>query len=176
MAMMMVLVFLMRNKMLITQSALKELFDFDESTGIFVRKKSNNRWHAGKVAGSIDAKGYRVISIDNKAYKAHRLAWLYVYGVWPTNDIDHKDHNTLNNQIKNLRDVTMTGNQQNRIKANKNNGSSLLGAHFHSRTGKYQVKITVDGKSEYLGLFDTSEEAHAVYISAKRQCHGTCTI
>ncbi len=160
----------------ITQSVLKELFDYDENTGIFVRKKSSNRWHSGKVAGSVDAKGYCVISIDSKAYKAHRLAWLYVYGVCPTNDIDHKDHDTLNNRIANLRDVTMTGNQQNRIKANKNNRSSLLGANFHPHTGKYQVQINVDGKPKYLGLFDTPEEAHAVYISAKREYHKTCNI
>jgi len=131
----------------------------------------------GSIAGHIRKDGYLHIKIDGKSYLAHRLAWLYVHGVWPTEDIDHRFHNTLDNRIGELRDVSNHENMQNRIKANNNNISTgLLGATFHKATGKYSAEITFDGKRKYLGLFASAEEAHAAYLSAKRIHHSTCTI
>lgn len=104
------------NKIEITQEFLKEILDYNSETGIFVYKnrdkstfnnpsiatRVNNRY-AGKATGCIGKDGYVVISINNKLYKAHRLAWMYIYGKWPDDDIDHKDNIKHNNRIINLR-------------------------------------------------------------------------
>lgn len=80
--------------MTITAERLRELLEYDEDTGVFKRKaRTSNRISIGDIAGSSDAKGYVCIRVGGKTYKAHRLAWLYVYGEWPTGEIDHINHN-----------------------------------------------------------------------------------
>ena len=130
---------------------------------------SKRTWRAGSFT-----QGYIQIRIDGSLYYAHCLAWLYVYGVWATNQLDHKDTIRHHNWIENLRDVTNSENAQNRIKANTNNSTGFLGVSLHH--GKYPATITIDGKNKYLGRFETPEEAHEVYLEAKRIHHSTCTI
>jgi hypothetical protein len=63
----------------------REVLDYDPQTGIFrwkERKEVPKFWntkYAGKIAGSLDD-GYINIGINRMIYKAHRLAWFYVYG------------------------------------------------------------------------------------------------
>ena len=90
---------------LITQSRLKSLLTYDADTGEFCWAVStSNRTPVGSVANCRDKNGYVVIRVDKKLYKAHRLAWLYEYGVWPTKNIDHINLNssTITNNIKSI--------------------------------------------------------------------------
>jgi hypothetical protein len=161
----------------ITQEKLKELLVYYPDIGIFVWRKSLNfRIVIGTTAGSINGGGYYHIQIDKKKYKSSRLAWLYEFGYWPHGEIDHINHNKMDNRICNLRDVTRSGNQQNKIKANRDSKSGLLGASFAKANGKYRAQITVNGIVKHLGFFDTAEEAHAAYLGAKRIQHSTCTL
>lgn len=159
---------------MLTQERLKKIIDYDQLTGIFIWKISRPKCHVGAIAGCLCKDGYVYVTIDKKRYEAHRLAWLFVYGVWPTNQTDHKDTIRHHNWIENLRDVTHSGNQQNRIMANANNKIGFLGVYL-SR-GKYMAQITVSGKNKFLGRFTTPEEAHQSYLAAKRIHHSTCTI
>ena len=161
----------------LTQSRLKELLDYNQETGIFTCKvaRANNSIPVGSIAGSL-SNGYIRICIYGRSYMAHRLAWLYVYGVWPDNEIDHKDTVKHHNWLNNLRDVTHSGNQQNVATARRNNKTGLLGSVFHKASGKYQAAIVISGKKQHLGIFSTPEEAHEVYLAAKRIHHSTCTI
>ena len=160
---------------MLTQERLKELLDYDPVVGIFIWKIARCNIRAGSIAGW-NSKGYTTIQVERKNYFAHRLAWLYVYGVWPTNDIDHRDHNKGNNKISNLRDVTATINGQNQITANIGNLSGFLGVTYDKQHCKYRAQIKVGGKQKYLGLFLTAENAHSAYLSAKRAFHLGCTI
>jgi len=160
---------------MITQAQLKELFSYDPETGVFTRKVTYGRWKAGMVAGTY-AHGYVQINIDHKLYYAHRLAWLYVHGEYPSGDIDHIDHNTSNNSMSNLRNITTGENLQNQIVAKKNNQSRFLGVHFHAEKKKYQARIQVAGKQRHLGYFDTPEFAYSAYVSAKRELHSANTL
>jgi len=169
---------LMKN---ITHKRLVELLFYDSESGIFTRKiatGNGGRWKVGSVSGSIHSKkqGYVEISVDGDIYYAHRLAWFYVYGEWPENDIDHKDHNTTNNSIYNLRDVTRSENMQNRIKAQKNNKTGMLGAHQRVDRKGIRSRISIGGKQVNLGVFETAELAHQAYIEAKRMHHATCQL
>jgi hypothetical protein len=150
---------------------LHELLSYDDMTGIFTWKLTGNS------AGNIGAHGYVILIIDKKRYLGHRLAWYWVHWKWPSNFIDHIDGCRSNNAIANLRDVTYSQNKQNTKRAYKNNKVGLQGVRVQRRhKTKFQAQITVNKRVMNLGFYDTPEEAHAVYIEAKRKYHECCTI
>jgi len=150
---------------MITKERLKKLFNYNPETGLFASKSVNRK------VGYINENGYVRMRISGKQYYAHQLAWMYVYDEFPIGEIDHINHNTSDNRIENLRHGTKSTNLHNQIKPHKNNKSGLLGVSIHSCTGKYRAQICVDSKIKHLGLFDTADEAHQAYISAKRMYH-----
>lgn len=157
-------------KPIVTQERLKEVLSYDPDTGLFRWKKSlSNRGPVGAIAGRVTQRGCIVIGIDTRPYKAHRLAFLYVNGEWPRNKVDHRDGDPTNNVWENLRDVTQKVNMENRRKPKSNNKSGLIGV----RTGKnkFYAHINLSGKNHYLGGYDTAQEAHAAYLTAKRKLH-----
>jgi len=114
----------------LTYDRLKEVLFYDQNTGIFLWKYSKQSRFVGEIAGSKNNKGYRSISIDGVLYKEHRLAWFYVYGKWPENEIDHINRIKIDNKISNLREVTKSQNRQN-INVKKNNKSGCRGVSWH---------------------------------------------
>jgi len=75
--------------------------------------------------------------------------------------IDHWDHDTLNNRRYNLKVVTRSGNLMNRKGANRNSNSGHRGVSLHTSTGKLQLRVTINGIQTYVGLFTTIEDALA---------------
>ena len=117
--------------------------------------------------------GYIVVGVRSHDYAAHRLAWLYVHGVWPVHEIDHINGVKSDNRICNLRDVPKAINSQNKRTTSKN----ISGLRGVSPSYKgWQARIVVDGASKYLGKFPTKEAAHAAYIDEKRRMHEGCAI
>lgn len=144
------------------QQRVMELLDYDQTTGIFVRRvRTSNRIKVGDIAGSKEKAGYLCIRLDGKTYKAHRLAWLYVYGDWPTKEIDHINGQKDDNRVANLRDVSKSVNQQNRktVRGYTKDGS------------RWKAQIRAAGKYTHLGCFGTEAEAHAAYQQAKNVMH-----
>jgi hypothetical protein len=160
----------------ITHERLKELLHYDEVTGVFTRKiDTGKRWKAGMEAGFFHAsRKYWYVSINGHQYLAHRLAWFYVHGEWPKDDIDHKRGKEAGNGIENLRDGSTLMNCQNRRVAQKNNASGYLGVS--KIRGSWRARITVNQRTVDLGCFGSPEEAHNAYLSAKRKLHNGCTI
>ncbi len=159
-----------------TSDELKQILDYNPETGIFIWKITIGRAKIGFVAGSIDKGGYIRICKDGKEYYAHRLAWFYIYGKWPNYQIDHINGDKIDNRIENLRDVMEFVNHQNLRKARVDNKAGHLGVGKMDRYQKYFSKISIAGKSIYLGSFETPEEAHQAYLDAKRKFHEGCTI
>jgi hypothetical protein len=161
----------------ITAHELRSILDYDPETGIF-RWRCNRgpRARAGNVVGSDDLYGYKTIRINKKSYKAHRLAWLHIYGFWPAGDVDHINGSRSDNRIINLRDVPRKMNLENQRLATNNRSTGLLGVYFDKRKGVYYSRISMHNKSVHLGSFRTPEEAQAAYIEAKRRMHLGCTI
>jgi len=95
--------------MSITAERLKELYLYNPEDGTFTRIKAagrHNRWGVGTIANHHDPiTGYNRIRIDGTLYSAHRLAWLYMTGSWPTHQIDHVDLDRANNAWRNLREA-----------------------------------------------------------------------
>ncbi|CAB4241124.1 HNH nuclease [uncultured Caudovirales phage] len=154
----------------LTHTRLKELLHYDPLTGIFTwRIYRSPVARVGDTAGTLDSHGHRQIGVQRKLYGAHRLAWFYVYGVWPKNDIDHMNRIKDDNRIKNLRDVPTALNCQNAVDARSNSKSKLLGVH--RKRYSFIAQIAVGGKKIHLGSFKTAEDAHAAYIAAKQKLH-----
>lgn len=74
--------------------------------------------------------------------------------------VDHINGNKLDNRKSNLREATHSQNGMNR-KPNKNSSHGYKGAVEES--GKYVSRISIEGKSIYIGTFNTAEEAAKAY-------------
>lgn len=156
---------------LLTQEYLKSILDYDLDTGIFTWKvKKSQVAKAGDVAGW-EYNGYREIEIDNKKYKAHRLAWLYVHGEMPKNLIDHIDNNRSNNKISNLREATYQTNSEN-YKTPKTNKSGVKNVSWYKKLNKWVVSISVEKTKKTIGYFDDLEFAELVAIEARNKYRG----
>jgi len=155
----------------LTQEYLKSILDYDLDTGIFTWKVSKaNRTKVGDVAGW-SYNGYREIEINNKAYKAHRLAWLYVYGEMPKNLVDHIDGNRSNNKISNLREATYQENSEN-YKTPKTNKSGVKNVSWYKSLNKWVVSISIRKTKKTVGYYDDLELAELVAIEARNKYRG----
>lgn len=165
---------------ILTAERLREVLDYDPETGVFTRKvRLAQRHHVGDRADFIvtggGLKGYYRVSLFSKRYLAHRLAWLYVHGHWPENEIDHRDGDPSNNRIGNLRDVATAINAQNKRNARSDNKSGLLGVTTFG-DGRFRASVHKDGRRVHVGMYETPEDAHAAYLKTKRKIHPGCTI
>ena len=153
---------------------LRQVLRYDPETGNFYwTHRDTIKKKLGTNASIVRSHGYLNICIDSTYYYTHRLAWFYVHGEWPK-VIDHIDGDKTNNRIENLRSVSQKCNVENVLKTRKHNKSGILGA-VKSKYGFY-ARLTSQGKQIYLGHYKTAEEAHNVYLKAKRQLHEGCTI
>jgi hypothetical protein len=155
----------------ITLQRLHEVLDYNPETGDFTHKAEGRR-----VGGQSKHLGYWVIGVCGRQYYGHRLAWFYVHGEWPK-FIDHINSDRVDNRLANLRNIEQRINNQNRRAAGKNNLCGFLGVSHEPRNASpWVARIWVDGKSKHLKACKTKEEAHAVYVAAKRRIHEGCTL
>src|SRR3990167_10490582 len=159
--------------MKLTQELLKERLKYDPLTGEFtwlVAPKGS--WASvGDLAGGHHPKGHRLIGIFGKFYKAYRLAFLYMTGEFPLEEIDHRDCDPSNNIWDNLRTCSHGENQQNKG-ISKNNSSGAKGVHFHKTNKRWEASVTHLGKQHYLGSYDNLELAELVATEARDKYHG----
>jgi hypothetical protein len=152
----------------ITAERLREVLDYDPLTGRFTWRVTSRRTRAGQIAGRYN-QGYWKIGIDGKLYLAHRLAWLYMTGEFPTLNIDHIDRDGTNNRWSNLREATQAQNLANsrRYCNNKGGFKGVL-----QRGPSWLAQIQPNGRPIHLGMFPTPEAAHAAYMAAARKYFG----
>jgi hypothetical protein len=152
-----------------TQDKLKELLDYNSKTGLFTWKVYKKCVTKGSLAGSIKNTGYLSIGIDYKIYSAHRLAWLYSYGVMPKS-IDHINGNKLDNRLENLRECNLSENSKN-VKITKRNTSGVKGVNFDKYHKKWRAELYSNGKRVYLKYFSNINEAEFDINSARKTFH-----
>jgi len=154
----------------LTQEYLKERLLYNENTGVFKWKKVNAiNINIGDVAGRTLSNGYiqiglRINKKDMRFY-AHRLAWLYVYGEFPDNLIDHINHQRNDNRISNLRQVDNSTNKKNMPK--RKNSSSIING-VRKQDNRWISTIGINNKNIYLGSFADKNEAICARLHANR--------
>ncbi len=155
----------------LTQEYLKSILYYNEDTGNFTwldTKNARQRGCVGWFAGG-KASDYIRIGVNGKSHMAHRLAWLYVTGSWPEDEIDHINNVGEDNRFSNLRCCSHAENMRN-FKTYSNN---LLGVKgVRKRGNRYEARIQVEGKPSFLGSFKTIEEAEQVIRLAREEHHG----
>jgi hypothetical protein len=154
---------------MITQTELKALLHYDPDTGIFVRRVGNHGCIAGTTAGTTTLKGYRQICLFYKLYLAHRLAWLYVYGNFPKDQIDHINGAKSDNRICNIRESTSGENLRNQGKKGCNT-TGYKGVSVCKK--RYRAKAIFEKKRYHLGLYKTPEQASKAYQAFAKKHHG----
>lgn len=128
---------------------IKNIIYYNPENGVFTWLTGRMK---GKNAGAINSKGYLQIAINHKIYQAHRLAWFYVYGIFPYGDIDHINRVKTDNRLSNIREVTRSKNLFNRALF-KSNKSGEKGVCFLKKTNRWLASARLNGKEKYLGVF-----------------------
>src|SRR5882724_1994819 len=99
----------------LTSEYVRRIINYDPHTGVLTwlprtadmfndgghsAEHTSRKWNA-RFAGSPvitkNARGYVCIRINGSRYLAHRIAWLYIAGSWPPNQIDHENGDTGDN-------------------------------------------------------------------------------
>ena len=152
----------------LTQELVKELFEYKDGNLYWKIRRSGIR--KGYKAGTLRKDNYHSIGINNKIYLNHRLIFLYHHGYLPK-FIDHIDRDKANNNIENLREVTLQQNNMNR-KSHKNTSSIYKGVSWDKRYQKWKSQIEINGKSIHLGYFKSETEAAIAYNRAAIELFG----
>lgn len=152
-------------KVRLTRDRLMELLSFDEGTGDFTWLKDRRCVRAGRLAGTINNHGYVAIKVDGILYTGHRLAWLWMTGKFPAEEIDHINRIRRDNRPENLREATSSQNKANGG-SNRRNTSGIKGVSYAASRGKYIAQISVDGRVKNLGGFETITEAEQAHKAA----------
>lgn len=173
----------------LTQEYLKEALTYNQYTGEWTWKERPERHFASfrafkiwnkryslKKTYNINRKGYIDIVLNNRKYRAHRLAFLYVDGYIPENQVDHIDGNRKNNKYDNLREVNNKCNHQN-CKLSKLSKSGITGVHYYPERKKWLARIMIDGKTINLGAYDTKDDAAiARYLEERDNPKWSCSV
>lgn len=155
---------------MITGEQLKELLTYDAVTGVFIWNVSRGGMRAGDNAGKVGFNGYVYICVDRHLYLAHRLVWLYVYDVFPKQEIDHINRCRCDNRLINLRAASTSQNAWN-AQHRQGQRTGVKGVEL-TRAGRYLVRFKANGKRVYLGVFPTLEEAVKVVSEHRAVHHG----
>src|SRR3546814_357316 len=132
---------------------------YNPETGIFVWVSSPRPGWAGRRAGFVKNKGYRVLAIDEVRFLEHRPAWFLMTGKWPPGEVDHRNGARDDNRWCNLRKATKAQNQAN-ARRRRDNTSGVKGVTWNKARKKWVAQIQAGGKRMSLGGFPTigSEE------------------
>jgi len=151
---------------------IKEYLSYDQVTGVFTwLKPTFRKGMLGNTAGTKSLFGYTLIGYKGKIYRAHRLAWWFIYNEMPNASVDHINGIKSDNRISNLRLATPKQNAHNINNPQQNNTSGYRGVYWNKKDKRWVALIKTNNKLKYLGGYITPEEAHNAYLCAKKELH-----
>lgn len=144
-----------------------EIFKYNED-GSLTRLVLKNQH---QTVGWLNSSGYLQVEVEGSNKMLHRIIYEMHFGEIPLGfQIDHIDGNPLNNRIENLRICTQVQNRQN-SKISKNNTTGYRGI-VKTPNGKFQARLTYNGKKLYLGLFEKAEDAFECVEIKRKELYG----
>lgn len=132
------------------------------------RKLFNARFAGKEAFTSKNSEGYFCGKLLGVSMKAHTVIWAYYTGEWPDGEIDHIDGDRGNNRIENLRCVDKSTNQRNASRR-EDNTSGQVGVSFHKASGRWNARISTNGRRVFLGSFPEFEDAVAARKAAEAE-------
>ena len=115
----------------------------------------NTRYAGKETFLYVNPRGYLTGHIFEIGFRAHRVCWALYYGYWPE-EVDHEDHDGLNNRLKNLVSGSHVKNLRNQS-LRKTNTSGVCGVWRQNNS--WVAEIKVDGMKICLGSFASISEA-----------------
>tara|TARA_R110002012_G_scaffold78573_2_gene200108 strand:+ start:9188 stop:9685 length:498 start_codon:yes stop_codon:yes gene_type:complete len=155
----------------VTQERLKELFKLTDKGLVWKVNRSGVTIGKGSIVHK--STGYKLLKVDYRQYREHRLVWLYVYGTLPKT-LDHIDGNKENNNIKNLREATISENMQN-MKISSANTSGVKGVTWNKKRQKWRARVRLNKKEYAAGFYKNLEEAQIAVCKLREKLHGEFT-
>jgi len=151
-----------------TAAELRERLDYNPATGEFTTRprKIGGISYFGKTRMPAVTISLKTLKGAWRPYYAHRLAWLWMTGQWPTEEIDHINGDSTDNRWSNLREATHAEN--NRNKPFYKGTSRFIGASFHKASGLWRADI----QHRTIGYFKTREEAASAYAKVAKKLYG----
>jgi hypothetical protein len=170
----------------ITPEVLRELLDYDPSTGVLTWKHRDRKWFGTdrswrtwntRFAGEQAFRTPKDVCIVRLTgdilghrFYASRVAWAIYHGSWPVHAIDHVNGDEGDNRISNMRDVPQGDNCRNASRR-KDNTSGVPGVSWNKDRGKWLVTISAEKGRRYVGIFDRKADAIVARKAAERE-HG----
>lgn len=151
----------------LTPDRLRELLHYEPETGAFVSRQRRSGVPYGRALGYVTKRGYRMVRVDNELHMAHRLAWLYMTGQWPSDEIDHRNGARSDNRWCNLRAATAKQNRENRARE-ASNSSGFRGVSWCAARRRWLAQIKHQRRQINLGRFDDLFDAVGARLRAER--------
>lgn len=178
-----------QTKLILTAETLRTLVRYYPATGDFTwRRRPLSMFRAGKrwsakenqarwntrfaekpALNCSDETGYKSGRIFRVLHRAHRVAFLYQLGRWPTGTVDHINHDPGDNRWCNLREATQ---QENLWNTRPISGAASKYKGVHLADGLWLAAITVNGNSRRLGTYTSEEDAAVAYDLAALNFRG----
>jgi len=143
----------------LTSEQVRDFFSYDHETGVLKWKNCRAAYRNGDVVGYAGRDGHLVVHLLGKHYYVHRIVWLYHYGTWPVDLIDHINRDPSDNRIANLREASHQLNSINK----------RARGYYKTKLGKYCAQIMRNRRSVFLGHYADEASARAAYLRAREE-------
>jgi hypothetical protein len=146
---------------------MREHFSYDPLTGDIINIKRRMGLKPERVGFSAlrpCVNGHFYVSFRRKVFLASRFAWALHHGEWPSFEIDHRDGDTHNNKLLNLRELTSSQQKRNRKPYGK---TGVKSTHIHQNG--FRASLTVNKKRVDLGVFANLSDANSAVIEAEKR-------
>jgi len=153
-------------------------FDFDTGKAYWKNRKTISfdnadervaKWwntkYSGTEAGTIRDTGHIMVLINKKVYPMSHLFYFVANGIYPDDDVRHKNYNTIDNRPENLYTAPRITGMKNQKIGGKNT-SGFTGVCWISRDKRWRAAIKVSGETIHLGQFKEKDDAIKKRVAA----------